>query len=81
MMSVDEFAAFQVQTQKVKAAINTSAILCMEGLLHYALSIKVKKTAQTIIRAQLQILAGAANDSLEPLVQPALLAAAKGLLG
>ena len=61
---------------KIKALHTQGVVLTIEALLCHALNIKAKANAREIIRAQLAELAG--RSLSEDLIEPNLLAEAKG---
>jgi hypothetical protein len=60
----------------IGSAKNAAAVMC-EGILHYALNHKIKKSAETLIAQQLQYIAGEYVD--ESSIHPLLLAAARAM--
>jgi hypothetical protein len=79
LQGITEIDGLIAETASNKKAYNSAAVLCCEGILHYALSHKVRKTAEVLARQQLQLIAG--EFVCEAKIQPCLLAEAKKLIG
>ena len=76
---VPELLEVSEQLEFHKKRTEASGVICCEGLLHYGISHRIKRTAEAVVRAQLQFIAGGYVQ--ESMIESNLLSKAKEMIG